>query len=256
MTTRNAAPKTSERYPTAPGYMTERVRSQYIAKAVESGHLPEKAHRMPAIISLSAPEDPSTPIQFWQLYSVLGQDRIVALIRNFYQRVFGDETWFRSVFERVGGLGHHINTQAGMWIDAMGGGLAYHGGEYRLSFHHTHNAMQLMNDKGAERWVKLMNETLNDPSLDLTDDPRVKPAIATFLTFFLGKYADEFDFDTRGDFGQCNPVLKRKINFLHMTSDQVEALSESELTEALVARGVDTSLLRTKSDMVNKALSL
>lgn len=256
MTTRNTATKTFERYPTALGYLTERVRSQYIARAVANGQLPENAHRMPAILSLDASDDPSMPIQFWQLYSVLGQDRIVALITQFYQRVFRDEIWFRSVFEHVGGLGHHINTQSAMWIDAMGGGLAYHGGEYRLSFHHTHNAMQLMNDKGAARWVKLMNETLNDPSLDLSDDPRVKPAIATFLTFFLGKYADEFNFATTGDFGECNPVVKRKINFMKMTSDQIEALSESELTEALLARGVDISLLQTKTELVNKALSL
>jgi len=38
-----------------------------------------------------------------------------------------------------------------MWIDVMGGGFFYQGGEYRLNFHHTHNAFELMNEKGAQR---------------------------------------------------------------------------------------------------------
>jgi hypothetical protein len=101
---------------------------------------------------------------------------------------FADEDWFRSVFERVGGLGHHVNTQSTMWVDVMGVGAGYHGGEFRLNFHHNHNAMQLMNDKGAKRWVKLMAETLNNPAIDLTMDPRVRTAINTFLKYIVGKY--------------------------------------------------------------------
>ena len=71
-----------------------------------------------------------------------------------------------------------------------------------------------MNDKGAQRWVKLMVETLNDPSLDMTDDPRVRPALNTFLAHFLGKYAKEFGFDNCAAFGETNPPVKRRINFL------------------------------------------
>ena len=114
--------------------------------------LPSKAHRMPQIISLSASNDITKPIQFWQLYSVLGHDRVVGIVKNFYERVFDDEDWFRTVFARVGGINHHINTQSGMWLDVMGAGPAYHGGEFRLSFHHSHNAIQLMNERGAKRW--------------------------------------------------------------------------------------------------------
>ena len=205
-------------YPTANGYLTEIIRQKYIDAAVADNALPENAHRMPQIISLSASNDITKPIQFWQLFSVLGQDRIVGIVRNFYERVFDDEEWFSSVFARVGGANHHLNTQAGMWLDVMGAGPAYHGGEFRLNFHHTHNAIQLMNEKGAQRWVKLMIEALDASANYITEDTRVRPSINTFLTHFIGKYAAEFKFSNRETFGETNPPFKRKINFLNMTS--------------------------------------
>jgi len=246
-------------YPTfqpSDGYMTERIRQKYITSAIAAGSLPDNAHRMKHIVSLTASNDVKRPIQFWQLYSVLGRQRIVNLARNFYQRVFTDEAWFSSVFKRIGGLEHHVNTQASMWIDVMGGGSAYHGGEYRLNFHHTHNAFELMNEKGAERWVKLMIETLNDPTNDLTDDIRIRPAINTFLSHFMGKYADEFKFANVADFGVTNPTIKRRINFMNMTTEAVEALSEQDIIDELSERGVEVSQYPTKALLVNKALSL
>lgn len=246
-------------YPTfqpSDGYMTERIRQKYIATATESGLLPKNAHRLEQVVSLIAPNDIKKPIQFWQLYSVLGQQRIVNFAKNFYERVFADEPWFSSVFSRIAGLNHHINTQSSMWIDVMGGGTAYHGGEYRLNFHHTHNAFELMNAKGAERWVKLMIDTLNDPANDLTEDPRVRPALNTFLSHFMGKYADEFHFENIADFGSTNPAVKRRINLMNMTSDAIEELSEDELKDELSARGVDVIQLPTKQLLINKALSL
>jgi truncated hemoglobin YjbI len=238
------------------GYMTENTRLQYIQSAIVEKRLPENAHRMPQILSLTASNDINQPIQFWQLYSVLGQERIVKLVTSFYARVFADEHWFKSVFERVGNPDHHVNTQSAMWIDVMGGGAIYHGGEFRLNFHHNHNAMQLMNDKGAQRWVKLMAETLNDPVIDLTMDSRVRTAINTFLKYFVGKYADEFAFSNCGDFGEINPPVKRRINFLNMPSDAIEALSETELKDELMARGIDVASLQDKAQLVNTALRL
>ncbi len=211
---------------------------------------------MPEIISLSAPNDVTKPIQFWQLFSVLGQDRIVGIVSNFYGRVFNDEEWFRSVFARVGGADHHVVTQASMWLDVMGAGPAYHGGEFRLNFHHTHNAIQLLNEKGAQRWVKLMVETLDSSSTFMTEDKRVRPSINTFLAHFFGKYADDFKFANRETFGETNPPFKRKINFLNMTESAIEALPEDELKDALVARGVDVADCADQRALVNKALSL
>ncbi len=244
------------KFPTQHGYMSEKIQHAYITTAIEKGLLPAEAHRMPEVLSLTASSDTSKPIQFWQLFSVLGQDPIVGIVQRFYARVFADEPWFTSVFERVGGLNHHVATQASMWIDVMGGGPYYHGAEFRLNFHHTHNAMALMNDKGAERWVKLMRETLDSSSDLMTDDPRVRPSINTFLAHFMSKYAEDFKFEDRHIFGETNPPLKRRINFMKMTETAIAALSEEELSEALAQQGVDVSQYKTKEALVDKALMI
>lgn len=236
--------------------MTEKIRTRYIDKAIEKKLLPDKAHRLAPVLSLTAPNDASKPVMFWQLYSIMGPQRIEAIVRNFYNRVFEDEAWFTSVFQRVASKERHIMTQASMWIDVMGGGQYYHGGEFRLNFHHTHNAFELMNDKGAQRWVDLMIDTLNDPAIDFTEDERVRPAINTFLSFFMSKYAEDFNFSNSYAFGDTNVALKRRINFLNMSSDDIEALTEEELVEELSARGIDTGAYPGKSQLVSKALSL
>jgi truncated hemoglobin YjbI len=244
------------KYPTRHGYMTEKIQRDYITFAIAKKVLPRDAHRMEQIISLNASNDLTKSVQFWQLYSVLGQDPIVNIVRNFYERVFADEGWFTSVFSRVGDIGHHVNTQASMWIDVMGGGPYYHGAEFRLNFHHTHNAIQLMNEKGAERWSQLMLDTLDSSAQHMTDDPRIRPSINTFLTHFMGKYSQEFAFENRSAFGATNPPIKRKINFLKMTTEAIEALTKTELSEALEERGVDVSKYNGKEDVVNKALMM
>ena len=243
-------------FPTREGYMTGKIRQDYVTHAVDQKILPAEAHRMAQIVSLEASNNLSKPIQFWQLYSVLGPDRIVAIVSDFYARVFADEPWFTSVFARVGGVNHHIATQAAMWVDVMGGGPAYHGADFRLNFHHTHNAIQLMNDKGAERWTKLMLDTLEASGKHMTDNPRVRPALNTFLTHFMGKYAQEFGFENKSQFGELNPPVKRKLNFMKMTTGAIEALSEAELREALTEHGVDTTLYPGKAELVNKAQML
>lgn len=244
------------KFPTQHGYMTEKIQRDYITKAVDLGLLPADAHRMPEIISLTAPSDPAQPIQFWQLYSVLGQDPIVRIVQDFYTRVFADQDWFRAVFQKVGGVNHHIATQASMWIDVMGGGAYYHGAEFRLNFHHYHNAMELMNDRGAERWVGLMRDTLEVSADLLGDDPRVRRSVNTFLSFFMTKYAKDFGFEDKYMFGDTNPVFKRKINFMKMTSAAIEALSEEDLSTALTERGVDVTQYKGKAALVEKALML
>ena len=172
-------------YPTQSGVMTENIRTKYIDTAIEKQLLPKKAHRLEPIVSLVASNDATRPVQFWQLYSILGPEPIRNIVSQFYDRVYKDERWFKSVFSRIASKRHHANVQTAMWLDVMGGGAQYRGGEFRLNFHHTHNAMELMNDKGAARWVELMNETVDDPAIDYTDDARVRPAINTFLTYFM-----------------------------------------------------------------------
>ena len=192
-------------YRTEYGYLTETIQQKYITWAMAAKLLPKGAHQMPEILSLKAPNDAKKPIQFWQLYSVLGQDPIVSIVGNFYQLVFADEQWFSNVFARVGDINHHIGTQASMWLDVMGGGPYYHGAEYRLNFHHTHNAHMLMDEKGAKRWAKLMTKALKSSQHFMTDDPRVQRSINTFLTYFFTKYANDFNFKNHEIFGETNP---------------------------------------------------
>lgn len=243
-------------HPTGHGYMSEKIQRDYIASAITKNLLPANAHRVPEIVSLNAPNNASKPVQFWQLYSVLGQGPIVRIVENFYERVFKNEDWFTSVFARVGGVGHHINTQASMWIDVMGGGPYYHGADFRLNFHHTHNAIQLMNDKGAQRWSQLMLDTLDASAEHMTDDPRIRTSINTFLSHFMAKYSEDFGFENRSFFGDTNPQFKQKINFLKMSKEAIEALTENELRNALIERGFDAGNYVGKDELVNKALMM
>ena len=246
-------------YPTftpASGYMTDEARSQYIGWAVENELLPVNAQRMAPVISLTASNHIGTPIQFWQLYSVLGSQRIVDIVTQFYDRVFDDEDWFRSVFARISSKERHISTQSSMWVDVMGGGHTYHGGEFRLNFHHTHNAFELMNNRGAERWVMLMKSTLDDLPADFCKDPRVRPAINTFLAHFMSKYAEEFKFKREWIFGETNPPLKRALNLLRMSTEEIEALPDADLVEVLVQRGYELEQFTSREMLINKVLSL
>jgi truncated hemoglobin YjbI len=243
-------------YTPSHGYMTEKIQRKYIAAAIKDKTLPSNAHQMPDVLALNASEDPSKPIQFWQLYSVLGQKRIVRIVQSFYQRVYRDEPWFSSVFARIGDTSHHVRTQSAMWLDVMGGGFKYHGAEFRLNFHHQHNAIELMNKKGAQRWIRLMIQTLDDTAEYMTDDPRVRISINTFLAYFMTKYAADFGFQTNIMFGPTNPTVMQKINFRNMTDAAIEALSELELRAALTGRGFSLDENTPLQELVQKAKRL
>ena len=246
----------NSRYEPAYGYMTEKTQLGYISSAIEEKTLPINAHRMHEIISLVAPNSQSKPIQFWQLFSILGPDRIVRIVHRFYDLVFEDEIWFKSYFERVGDMSHHVRTQSSMWLDVMGGGLKYHGAEFRLNFHHQHNALEVMNARGAERWTKLMVQALDESEKHMLEDPRVRISINTFLTHFMKKYAVDFGFENIEVFGVTNAPFKSKLNFLNMTDASIEALSEPDLREGLSGRGVDISEITDKAELIRKAKNL
>jgi truncated hemoglobin YjbI len=243
-------------YTPSHGYMTENIQQKYIAASIKDKTLPDNANRMPDIVTLNASEDQSKPIQFWQLYSVLGQKRIVRIVQNFYQRVYRDEPWFSSIFAKIGDTSHHVRTQSAMWLDVMGGGFKYHGAEFRLNFHHQHNAIELMNKKGAERWIRLMIQTLDDTAEYMTDDPRVRISINTFLAYFITKYAAEFGFQTNMMFGTTNSKIMQKINLRNMTDAAIEALSELELRAALTGRGFSLDENTPRQELAQKAQRL
>lgn len=147
-------------------------------------------------LSLHANADTSQPLYFWQLYSVLGTDRIVNIVQKLYARIAADdeEPWLRNAFTRLSDWEHHVATQAAFWLDAMGRGKYYHGGEYRLHFHHQHNACHVMTQVGAARWMHHMRHALDES--DLGSDPRVRETIDVFLHTRMEKYAEEFGFQT------------------------------------------------------------
>lgn len=144
-------------------------------------------------VSFVADSNLENPIYFWQLYSLLGKSNIRALVSSFYQRVYADvdEKWFKHAFSRISGIEHHINTQTAFWIDSMGGGESYHGADFRLNFHHQHNAVEVMNARGATRWMFHMRLALTShaTTFDIIDK-RIVPCIMDFLRTKMLKYAD------------------------------------------------------------------
>jgi truncated hemoglobin YjbI len=166
--------------------------------------------------SLNANPNPSAPLYYWQLYSLLGIDNIRSLIADFYDIVFKDtETpWFRDVFVKNGDIDHHIRVQAWYWADAMGGGAHYHGGEHRLNFHHGENAGKVvMSAAGAKRWMEHMKDTLISRGyIERFNaiDRRILPCLTDFLHVKMHKYAVEFDwpFD-RTPFDELLEIAKK-----------------------------------------------
>lgn len=177
------------------GYATAQGRSEWLS---DRGVGAKKARTISK--SMHADPDVSKPLYFWQIYSLIGQKAIYAIVENFYVRVYADTEapWFRDAFTRIGSMEHHIYAQAAYWVDVMGGGKHYHGGSYRIDFHHSHNASQVMNASGASRWMHHMRGALNDQHFQ---DRRVKPCIVDFLRTKMKKYAEEhkWKFD-EGDF--------------------------------------------------------
>ena len=72
----------------------------------------------------------------------------------------------------------------------------------------------------------------------------------------MKEYAVDFGFKTVEIFGATNAPIKNKLNFLNMTDASIEALSELELREALIGRGVNTSGKADKAELIRKAKSL
>mmetsp|Transcript_36664 Transcript_36664/g.92185 ORF Transcript_36664/g.92185 Transcript_36664/m.92185 type:complete len:229 (+) Transcript_36664:273-959(+) len=173
-----------DRFKTGNGYTTEHSRRLFI----------EENPSVEAPTSLVAGKY-GEPLFFWQLHSILGSQRIEAIIRKFYTLVWEGEEWFKAAFVLTNDLEGHVWTQSAFWIDAMGGGRAYHGGHYRLTFHHS-RVEEAMTRKGAIRWLELMRQALEES--DLTQDPRVKPCISSFLELHMNKYGEQFEYSTEG----------------------------------------------------------
>ena len=172
------------------GYVTSSVHQEYCRQNPETARSIDTSNEY----NLTAGDDQNDDLHFWQLYSILGEEPIIEIVTKFYNSVFNDTEapWFRNAFVRTAPLEHHIKVQAAYWIDAMGGGKRYHGGEYRLHFHHEHNAKQVMTADGAKRWMYHMRGALDNINFA---DPRVKPCIIEFLQTKMINYASDFGWD-------------------------------------------------------------
>lgn len=120
------------------GFSTHESRQEYLQvhqheRAVaqeENGQPPQASENdVDSTISdsLHADMDISQPLYFWQLYSIIGKEPILAFITEFYNRIYADtkEEWFLVAFTGIGDKAHHIKSQSSYWIDALGGGRVY-----------------------------------------------------------------------------------------------------------------------------------
>jgi len=171
------------------GNLTEKIMKEFILNYYHKQTLENKE-----ITSLIASNDITKPLYFWQLYSILGETYIEDLIRLFYAKLFNDNKnkWFSDEFIEIGSIEYHVRGQKKFWLDIMGGGEYYTGGEKKL--HNYHKLVKnIMTSEGARVWMKHMNDALNE--MTYTNDLRVRKCIDVFLNYFMTKYAIEFDFN-------------------------------------------------------------
>mmetsp|Transcript_33841 Transcript_33841/g.60462 ORF Transcript_33841/g.60462 Transcript_33841/m.60462 type:complete len:196 (-) Transcript_33841:111-698(-) len=167
----------------SPGYST--------SKGVKDWMMLHKTTRKPPE-SLEADLDPNAPLYFWQLYSILGPERIEKMMHDFYTRIYEDTSapWFTTVFKERE-KSHHVRVNSQFWMDAFGGGKKFYGGEDRVNYFHTANAKELMTARGAARWMHHMRGALFAQQFERVD-PRITPAILEFLKISMAKYARKY----------------------------------------------------------------
>lgn len=176
------------------GFLTKKFRNIFLTEGIKNDKI--CIEDIPKAMLLYPDEDKSSPIYFWQLYSILGDKPIYSLIKSFYTKVLNDEQkWFSEEFLDLGDLDYHVNGQVKFWIDIMGGGQQYVGGEKRVNNKHK-LVKNIMTNEGAERWMMHMRNTINEQNIiDQINDKRIIVCIYDFLEFFINRYAIEFDFN-------------------------------------------------------------
>jgi truncated hemoglobin YjbI len=239
------------------GSMTRSVQDDFIAREIKLGRMPAGSLLVEQIMSLEAPDDPDHPLYFWQLFSILGSEPVEKFINNFYDRVFLDEDDddFRATFEKSSGKQYHVLVQMFMYLDCFGGGRFYDGEQARVDLHHKNGASNLMNLPGAEKWTKFMRASLDDETetLDVID-PRVRPALNSFLKYFMDKYAGTFHFDSSDlHFGDA---MIPALSLGDRSEKSLASLPLSFLKLSLEAEGFDISECTEKTELLRLALTL
>jgi len=180
-----------------PGKVTHILQQDYLKKQVSLGIMTKNQITSSSVLSYNANPDQSSVLYFWQLYSVIGSDKLKKLITVFYTRIFNDNKapWFRDVFVELGSIDYHVNGQHRFWIDSFAGGPEYKAGLKGLHFHHR-LAKEIMTKKGAERWMMHMQKTLEQFKPEFNKlDTRIVPCIEFFLVFIMETYGIQFNFN-------------------------------------------------------------
>jgi hypothetical protein len=164
-----------------------------------------------------------------------------------------------------------------MWLDCFGAGKVYHGGEYRLAFHHQHNAMSVMNTAGALRWIEHMEIVLDAACAeggtlarhcnnDAEATRRVRLAINSFLGYFMDDYAEKFDFTgykghaSRAGkshvlpFGARNPAIGVNGKVLNAAAASSSSSSSSSVSASTAAPAIN--LLAMTDKQIREELSV
>ena len=176
------------------GFLTLKYRNDFlnsIGKSIDSK------------IDLIASDNKEKPLYFWQLYSILGYDNILLIVKTFYGHIFNEQDikkkWFKSKFEESGPINYHIKGQLKFWLDLMGGG-SYYEKEKKLNLYHN-LVKEIMTKEGANMWLYYMNITLTELSKNnnFNIDERIIPCINDYINFFMGKYSKEFSFNFKSN---------------------------------------------------------
>jgi hypothetical protein len=78
-------------HPTEYGYITEIIRDEYIRHQIRKN--PKKKDCLlndESVLSLDARPE-SNRVYFWQLFSILGKEKILSIVTTFYGSVFADD---------------------------------------------------------------------------------------------------------------------------------------------------------------------
>ena len=176
------------------GNLTIKIINEYIKYRINNNTLKNDSFNNKKIINLVASNDINDELYFWQLYSILGKNNIHKIIETFYIKIFNNKenNWFSNEFIESGNINYHINMQKNFWLDIMGGGINYNN-ELLLNRKH-YLVKNIMTEEGANIWIKLMLETLNELNINKMEDKRIIICLEEFLNFFMIKYSKEFNF--------------------------------------------------------------
>lgn len=179
------------------GNFTKTSKINYLKWRINNNSLHKNLLYDNKTLSLIASNNINDELFFWQLYSILGLDKIYNIVYLFYLKIFSEQNneykWFKDKFIEAGDLNYHIKGQLSFWLDIMGGGIFYYKDEYNLNQRH-YMVKVIMNKEGAELWLKYMSDTLGELEIHKLKDERIIKCFKSFLNYFMITYSEKFDF--------------------------------------------------------------